>query len=175
MKSPFDFLPEANRKPAFYIFLVGTLVLLALFQPANAPLQTPAAPSGIVSLQLAWRPENAQTMVSSWDANARLFAAFGLGFDYLFMPSYAAALALGALLAAGRHPGRFARLGAGIGWAAFLAAGFDALENLGQFQELFNARYDFSPLVGLCAVVKFGLIVVALGYGLAGWWWPKNN
>lgn len=175
MKPPFDFLPEANRKPAFYTFLVGTLVLLALFQPVNAPLQTPAAPSGIVSLQLAWTAENARTMVSSWVADARLFAAFGLGFDYLFMPVYATALALGALLAAGRHPGWFARLGGWAATGAFLAAAFDALENLGQFHELFHARFDLAPAVGICAVLKFSLILVSLVYGLAGWWWPKQK
>ena len=34
-----------------------------------------------------------------------VFAAFGLGLDYLFMPVYALALAFGTLLAAERHGG----------------------------------------------------------------------
>ncbi len=170
---PLEFLPSSPRKPLFRAFLLWTLGLFLLFQPLNRPLMTAAAPSGVISLQLAWTPEKAQSMLASWDANARLFAAFGLGFDYLFMLIYGLALSLGTLLAAGRHPGRFARLGAWAGWGALLAALCDALENLGQFHELFNGRVELAALVGALASVKFALIVFALMYGLIGWLWKK--
>jgi len=173
MKHPLDFLPANSRKPLFWGFLAWTLVLLFLFQPLNRPLMTAAAPSGIISLQLAWTADNAQVILDGWDANTRLFAAFGLGFDYLFMPVYALALALGALLAAGRHPGWFAKLGGWAAFGAFLAALCDGVENLGQFHQLFNGRVDLAPAIGIFAVVKFGLILATLAYGLAGWFWPK--
>ncbi len=95
MKHPLDWIPGKNRKPLFWIFLWFNSCLLFLFQSLNRPLMTPAAPSGIISLQLAWTPGNAQSMLDSWDPDAQFFAAFGLGFDYLFMPAYALALALG--------------------------------------------------------------------------------
>jgi hypothetical protein len=151
------------------------LVLFSLFMPINRPLMTSAAPSGIISLQVAWTADNARAMVASWDMNARLFAAFGLGFDYLFMPVYAMALALGALLAAGRHPGWFAKLGSWAMYGSFLAAIFDGLENLGQFHELFNGRVDLAALVGVFATLKFTLILLGLAYGLIGWLWPKSK
>lgn len=173
MNHPLEFLPPSTRKPLFWVFLIWTLGLLLLFQPLNRPLMTTAAPSGIISLQLAWTPQNAQSMLNSWDASARLFAAFGLGFDYLFMPVYGLALALGALLAAGRHPGWFAKLGAWAGWGAFLAAVLDGLENLGQFHQLFNERVDLAAPIGILATVKFTLILLGLVYGLIGWFWKK--
>jgi hypothetical protein len=175
MRHPLEWIPGQIRKPLFWIFLGLTLVLLFLFQPANRPLMTGAAPSGIISLQLAWTPDNALAMLDSWDGTARLFAAFGLGFDYLFMPVYALALALGTLLAAGRHPGGFARLGSWVAYAAFLAAIFDGLENLGQFQELFHGRVDLALVIGFFATVKFTLILIGLAYGLVGWFWKKSR
>jgi hypothetical protein len=173
MKHPLDWVPVKNRLPLFWLFLVGTAIILLLFQPMNHPLVTVSAPSGIISLQLAWTPESAQGMLNSWYANARQFAALGLGFDYLFMPVYALALALGTLLAAGRHPGWFARLGSWAAYAAFLAAVLDGLENFGQFQELFKWRVDLAFIIAVVASTKFTLIGLSLAYGLAGWLWRK--
>lgn len=174
MKHPLDWIPDKNHKPLFWIFLVFAVVLLFLFQPLNRPLMTPSSPSGIISLQLAWTPANARGMLDSWDADARLYAAFGLGFDYLFMLVYALALALGSLLAAGRHPGWFSRLGAWVGYGALLAALLDAIENLLQFQQLFHARLDLALTIGLFATLKFSLIILGLIYGLSGWFWKKT-
>lgn len=173
IRHPLEFLPASVRKPLFLAFLAWTLILLLLFQPLNRPLMTSVAPSGIISLQLAWTADNAQEMMASWEADARLFAAFGLGFDYLFMPVYAMALALGALLAAGRRPGSFATLGAWAGWGAFLAAILDGLENLGQFHQLFNGRLELAAIIGVFATIKFSLILAGILYGLIGWLWKK--
>lgn len=173
MKHPLEWIPDKNRKTLFGLFLGFTLVILFLFQPLNRPLVTAPAPSGIISLQLAWTPENAQAMLDSWYSASRQFAAFSLGFDYLFMPVYAVALALGALLAAGRHPGWFSRLGAWIAYGSFLAAFCDAMENLGQLYELFNGRVDLALAIGIFACLKFALIVLGLLYGFSGWFWKK--
>lgn len=176
MKHPLDFIPDKTRKPLFWAFLAGTVILFAVFRPLGAPLTTSAAPSGIVSFELARTPVNAQAMLDSWDARAQLFAAFGLGFDYLFMPVYALALALGALLAAGRHPGAFARLGAWIGWGALLAALLDAVENVGLWNALLgNVNSAWPEISFWCASFKFGLILLGILYGLIGWLWPKKK
>jgi hypothetical protein len=175
MKHPLQWLPEHVRKPLFWIFLAWTLVLMLLFQLLNRPLSTPAAPMGIISMQLAWTAEKTSAILSSWGATAREYAAFGLGFDYLFMPVYAAALALGSLLATGRHPGLFARLGSWIGLACFLAAILDGLENMGQFLQLFSGQVDLSMLIGIFALGKFSLILLGILYGLAGWLWPGKR
>jgi hypothetical protein len=175
MRNPLAFIPIPNRKPVFFFLLVGTLILVAVFQSIHAPLRTAPAPFGIVSLQVAWTAEKAQAILDSWDATARLHAAFGLGIDYLFMAFYGLTLALGALLAAGRHPGWFARAGSWVGWGALLAAVADGNENAGQYLQLFSGRADLASVVGIFASLKFVLIVIALVYGLAGWFWPRKK
>lgn len=176
MKHPLEFLPNPSRKPLFWAFFILTLILFSIFRPLGAPLMTSAAPSGIVSFELARTPENAQAMLTSWDTRAQLFAAFSLGFDFLFMPVYALALAIGTLLAAGRHPGWFASLGAWLGWGAFLAAILDAVENIGLWNSLLGNVNSTWPEVSFwCASLKFGLILLGILYGLVGWLWPKRK
>jgi len=194
MNHPLQALPPAFRKPLFIAFLLGTLGLFAVFRVLDAPLRTPAAPNGIVSFELAGTPIRAQAILDSWlevgylighgpgqvapyfISRAYSFAAFGLGLDYLFMPLYATALALGILLAAGRHPGRFLTLGAWLGWGAYAAALFDAVENYALARILLvNAVWlPYLQVAAFSASVKFGLLLLGLCYGLVGWIWPSD-
>ena len=193
MKHPLEAIPSSSRKPIFFTFLAGTLILFAVFRVLDAPLRTSTAPNGIVSFELAGTPFQAQAIIDSWHEMAYLlssvegeplpgfvsraysFAAFGLGIDYLFMPVYATALALGILLVAGRHKGWFATLGAWLGWGAYAAALFDAVENFALWKVLLGAVFSAWPSVAsVCASVKFGLLVLGLVFALVGWSWPKK-
>lgn len=190
MPHPLDFISNEKRKPLFLSFLFLTLILFAVFRVLDAPLRTLDAPNGIVSFELARTPEQARIVLSSWDEHynpvlgyavtefytAPLYAAFGLGLDYLFMPAYALALSLGILLAASRHAGWFARLGAWMGWGALAAALFDAVENFALFKLLLNNIYPPWPAIAYwCATVKFTLLLLGLAYAFAGWVWPKRK
>jgi hypothetical protein len=176
MRHPLDFIPVSSRKPIFFTALALTLIVFAIFRVLDAPLRTLAAPNGIVSFELAGSPANTQAMIDSWDARARLFAAFGLGFDYLFMPTYVLALALGILLAAGRHQGGFKLVGAVAGWGVFAAAVFDALENLGLTISLLNGVSAPWPQVSaFSATLKFTLLLAGLAFAVLGGVWPKQK
>jgi len=189
MKHPLAFIPTTSRKPLFFTFLAGTLILFAVFRVLDAPLKTHAAPNGIISFELAGTSEKAFQILVSWEPvdqvgdnnifqpNGKLFAAFGLGIDYLFMPIYATALALGIFLAAGRHEGWFATIGAWLGWGAYAAAIFDAVENFALARMLLmNQVWSTYPQVtAISATLKFGLLVLGLVYALVGWLWPKKR
>jgi hypothetical protein len=195
MQHPLNFLPTRVRKQLFFAFLAGTLCLFAVFRVLDAPLRTPAAPDGIVSFELAGSPTKAQAILESWQEAAFLasnvvgepvpgmasrvysFAAFGLGIDYLFMPVYATALALGILLAAGRHKGWFFTLGAWLGWGAYAAALFDAVENyaLARMLLMNEVLSPYPEAAAFCASVKFALLLLGLFYALAGWLWPDTD
>ena len=110
-------------------------------------------------------------------SRAYSFAVFGLGIDYLFMPLYATALALGILLAACRHPGWFSGLGAWLGWSAYAAAIFDAMENyaLVRMLVLNEVSTPYPEIAAWCATLKFGLLLLGLVYALVGWAWPKRG
>ncbi|MBV6396163.1 MAG: hypothetical protein HFACDABA_01756 [Anaerolineales bacterium] len=175
MRHPLEFISPEKRKPLFILFLALTLLLFAVFRVLDEPLRTPAAPNGIVSLELARSPGASVDMVNSWSEHARLLAAFGLGMDYLFMPLYALALSLGILLASRRHTGGFARLGAWMGWAALAAPLFDAVENYGLLHSLLSPLFSLWPLIAsVCAAIKFTLLLLGLLYALIGWLWLKR-
>jgi len=177
LKHPLAFISDRARKPVFFALLSWTLVLFAVFQLLNTPLITSAAPAGIVSHQFAWTPEKAQAILSSWEGRASFFAAFGLGLDYLFIPSYALTVALGALLATVRYFGWLSRIGIWAAYGVFTAAVFDALENIGQAQQLLNGvvTAPMTHFVGVCAFFKFALLLLGILYGLVGWVLPKKR
>ena len=147
MRHPLEFVSQQNRKRLFFTFLALTLLLFAMFRVLDQPLQTDAAPNGIVSFELAGNPQTAQAITDSWKEMSLVLsavagrpdpnivnipyvtAAFGLGIDYLFMPIYALALGFGTLLASHRHYGWLRSLGAVAGYGAVVAAVFDAVEN----------------------------------------------
>jgi len=190
MKHPLANIPSTSRKPLFFAFLAGTLILSAVFRVLDAPLQTPAAPNGIISFELAGTPSKTEAIIDSWRITGLLitgvepgivsravaFAAFGLGIDYLFMPVYATALALGILLAAGKHKGWFGMLGAWLGWGAYTAAIFDAVENyaLARMILMNQVRSPYPQVAAFSASLKFGLLLLGLCYALVGWLWPKK-
>lgn len=187
MRHPLEFVPQAARKRLFLTFLVLTLSLFAVFRVLDQPLRTPAAPNGIVSFELAGTPEKAFQIMVSWEPvdfqqpdilriRGYLFAAFGLGIDYLFMPIYALALGFGTLLAAGRHGGWLRSLGAVAGYGAFAAALFDAVENYALFQVLSGAFNSSYPMIAaVCAALKFGLLAFGLLVAIGGGVIPRSE
>lgn len=176
MTHPLDFISVGKRKLLFWTLLTGTLVLFAVFRGLDAPLRTSAAPNGIVSFELAGSPEAARAILDSWDERASLFAAFGLGLDYLFMPLYALALASGTLLAAGRHNGWFKALGGIAGWGALAAALFDAVENFALWKVLLGGVFSTWPRVAsICASFKSGLLLFGLLIAALAWLWPRKG
>jgi hypothetical protein len=115
---PLEFIPNQYRTRIFLTVLFLTLVLFGFFSVLDTPLQTAAAPNGIVSFEFARTAGRANAITSKWkrshlflsavagQADSDIvnipyaFASFGLGLDYLFMPVYSFALAFGTLLAA---------------------------------------------------------------------------
>ena len=163
MKHPLEFIPQHLRKPLFYVFLVLTIVIFGVFGALDGPLRTSAAPSGVVSFELARDVETAQAIIDSWNADARLSAAFGLGLDYLFMPAYAFALSLGVLLAVGEKKSWIQSFAPLMGWGAFTAAVFDAVENYALWRLLAgNVVSPYPEVAALCATIKFIFLAAGL-------------
>jgi hypothetical protein len=163
MRHPLEFIPQHLRKPLFYVFFALTLLIFGVFRGLDQPLRTDIAPNGIVSFDLARDVDTAQSIVKSWDSNARLFAAFGLGLDYLFMPAYAFALSLGLLLMLNGRTGWYYHLAAWMGWGAFVAALFDAVENYALWHTLTGEVVSPYPeIAALCATIKFTLLIAGL-------------
>jgi hypothetical protein len=192
MKHPLEFIPPSLRKPFFFTFLFLTLLLSAILLVLDQPLRTPAAPQGIVSFELAGSPLVAREITDSWKQLSRLlsatgqpnpdivnvtyaFAAFSLGLDYLFMPAYALALSAATLLASQKHAGRIRLLLALAGYAALVAALFDAVENFALFKVLVGwVDSGYPEIAAFCATMKFGLVAFAILVALVGWFFPTQ-
>jgi hypothetical protein len=190
MKHPLEFFPVPLRKSFFLTFLFLTIILFAIFWILDQPLRTSAAPNGIVSFELAGTPLAAREITDSWKQLSTLlsatgrpnldivnaayvFAAFGLGLDYLFMPVYALALSFATLLATQKHTGRIRLLLALAGYAAFAAALFDAVENYALFQILLGwVNSSYPEIAAFCATIKFGLLAFGILAALIGWFFP---
>ncbi len=141
-------------------------------QVIGDPLKSAAAPSGIVSFELAGDLATAQGMVASWSPTARVFAGLSLGLDYLFMAAYASAIALGCVLVArglAARAGFLATAGIVLAWGQFLAAILDATENYALIQVLLGSKDALWPALSWwCAVPKFAIIGVGLLYVIVG-------
>lgn len=176
MPHPLGFIPNTAQKKVFFALFALTLGLFGVFRVLDAPLRTDAAPNGIVSFELAGTSAQAEAILQSWDARAQLFAAFGLGLDYLFMPAYALTIALGVLMAARKHSGKFALVGAYVGWGALFAAVFDAVENFALWHLLNATATALSPPIAFAAAtIKFSLILAGIFFALAGWFLPQKT
>ena len=98
-----------------------------------------------------------------------LIAAFGLGFDYLFMPTYALVLSLGLLLAMGNKKNRYAVFAGWMGWGVFVAAFFDAMENYALWRVLTgDVVSPYPEIAAICATIKFILLILGLVTALSG-------
>ncbi len=174
---PFEFVPASARKAFLILFLLLALICLALFQfVLDPPLRTALAPLGIVSFELAWTVDTVRAIIGSWDYATKVYASFGLGFDFLFMLGYAFALGLGTLLASNRMGKRFANTGKLLGWGVVLAALLDATENILLFTIMTKGNYPpYALFASLAATLKFLLIFIAIIFSLLGLLTPRQS
>jgi hypothetical protein len=172
MKHPLQDLPPGVHRRIFLPLLAATALVSAIMSAVGGPLVTSAAPSGIVSFELAGTAALARQMVASWNEMAKVHAGFSLGLDYLYMPLYSTTIALACLWAAGvfrAAAARVALVGMWLAWGLWLGALLDATENLALVTILFNGASDPWPLVSqVCAVGKFSLIIAGLVYAALG-------
>jgi len=178
IRQPFSWLPHSARKRAFWIAVVVTIVVLVSLNVAGSPLNTSAAPAGIISFEFAGSIDVATEMLDSWDENGLVLAAVNLGIDYLFLVAYSVAISLVCVLVADRvygGAGIAAAVGIVLGWAQFAAAALDALENyalmrvlLGFTAELGPAENLWPALARACAFPKFAIVGAGLLYLFVG-------
>ncbi|MEA3349814.1 MAG: hypothetical protein U9Q82_04255 [Chloroflexota bacterium] len=174
MKPPFSLTDADLRRRVFWPLLGLTLLIIFVFNLTGAPLNTAAAPCGILSYELAGSVSNAEAILASWDSIARERAAFSLGLDFLFIPVYVSAITCGCGMAAGalrRRGWPLASLdaAAGIAWGLFLAGLLDVVENIALSIVLFGIPTAPWPQVAYwCALPKFALVFFGIVYAFLG-------
>ncbi len=172
LRHPFEVVPATRRVLFWIAAALGTVAVMLVFNVTGAPTITPAAPQGIVSLELAGSAEAAGSILASWNAAASLRAAFGLGLDFLFALLYAVTIGAACVWAARAFRPVWPGLAAGgvlLAWEMGLAALFDYLENIALLAILFGGAHSPLPEIARAlALLKFCLIGVALVYVALG-------
>ena len=167
MHHPLEAIPPDKRLQVFLPLLIATLVLFSLFRFIG-----PNQPYNIVDFELAGSVIKADTIVNAWTTMDRIHAGFSLGVDYLFMPLYSTTIGLACVWAASVLASRrrwWRTIGLLFAWGLWLAALFDAIENLGLSAILFGSNVEPWPQISAtCATLKFGLIIIGLIYVAIG-------
>jgi hypothetical protein len=165
-------IPSHSTRGILLSLILATLAVMAILNLVSTPLTTQAAPLGIISYEFAGSVGKAQSILDSWNTSAQLHAAFALGFDYVFMLAYSTTIGLACVLASGVLSSRgwpLAGVGAALAWGQWMAAGFDAVENIALIAMLFGAVVSPWPQVAYwCAVIKFALVTLGLVYAVYG-------
>ncbi len=172
IRSPFDWLSPTEQKVAFILTFLLTMILMVSLNSIDSHLKTAAAPSGIVSFELAGNTASAKRILDSWGAEGKMYAGLSLGLDYLFLVSYALAIALGCVLVSRGLKiiaGTLSSAGSLLAWIVLIAAILDATENYGLIKVLLGSRNDIWPaLARWCSLLKFSIVGLGLLYVILG-------
>jgi hypothetical protein len=170
-RHPFSWLPDASQRLVLASSVLLTVITMGAIHWTNAPLENPAAPMGIVSLQLAGNMAAAQEILASWGPAEQCWAILNLVIDYPYLLAYATTLGLGCVLIARHLPGprHVASLGLWLAWGIIGAALLDAVENGALLCLLLgDLRKAWVLLAFWCAVPKYALVLAALAYLVVG-------
>jgi hypothetical protein len=167
IRHPVAVLSRTKRGILFAAALVLTCVLFPALQSLNAPLETPAARWGILSLEMSSTSERSREIVGSWDLSARENAKSGLLLDFLFPLCYATTLTVACFWAAGMFRARGYRMTGGlsalVAWGQWPAAALDYVENIAMWMEVRGSLDQPWPrIAATCATIKFVLILAGL-------------
>lgn len=167
---PLATIPSDKRTRIFVPLLIATLIITLLFRFIGPAQPTAGGTPTIVDFELAGSVQKADQIINAWNANDHIRAGFSLGFDYLYMPVYSTTIALACVMAAGVLKRKaWTSIGLLLAWGLWIAALFDAVENLALFTELLGSNVAPWPSAAqICATIKFGLILLGLLYVVVG-------
>jgi hypothetical protein len=165
---PFGWVAPRERGRVLAALFALTITLSLWLGTLGAPLQTEAAPSGIVAFELAGTEAGARTILESWNGPAREAAMLVQGVDMLYLLAYPAFFSLAALQLGRRAGGRWLAVAAPLAWAIWLAAPLDLVENLALIEQIRSGPSAVAARIAwACAIPKFALVITLALFVLA--------
>lgn len=154
------------NRTALWVAALAALAATSAFEYLFSLLNRPLAPRTIVDFEFAWNAARAAEMTGAWGEAGNAAARASLWLDFGFIPVYALLFASVTLFAARASTGRWQTLGLWLTLAPFAAGLFDAVENASLLSLLPPSAPADTPalLAGVCASLKFGLLLVCLAY-----------
>ncbi|HQR33674.1 MAG TPA: oxygenase MpaB family protein [Blastocatellia bacterium] len=154
------------------VMLVPTLALLAILLWITFPLINATAPLGMFSLELAGTAEQAQAVISSWNAPSQLRAIFSLGLGFILLQLFPLTIGLACLWAAEglRYwPRWLVSVGTRLALGQLLVILLWAIQSALMVCLLLGEGMNLWPqLILLLATGKYALMTAGLMYALLG-------
>jgi hypothetical protein len=165
MRGPADDVDSGRVRRLTVGCTVAAIAVFAMLAMLDQQLK-PALPGGIVSLQLAMTAQHSANLVAAMSPDQRLWCAFGLGADSLFMFLYPAAVVFGVTWAGRALQARRRALAAVaplVAWAMVAGGLAEVVENALLMAALLG-HHGGAPIASTAAVVKFLTLGAGLGY-----------
>jgi len=165
--SPFAKISQKSEKKLTFSVSYLLLITIVAMHYLNTYLTNKITPNGIISFELAKKLERSQEILDSWSPLAKIFAGLNLGLDFLFLLIYSLFISilihkLNKRLWVGKS---FFRIGEVLIWSMFLAAIFDAVENVCLIKLLIgNLKQYWVSIAYYFAVIKLILIGISILY-----------
>lgn len=170
---PFERWPVRRRK----LWLLGLAIAFILteipLQKYSRRLITEQAKYGIASFQLAGSVNKSATVLESWDDNVRNDARTNLLIDFVFLVIYSTLFSALSIWATELHRQAqrswIASLGLLIAWSQWVAAIWDAIENIMLLQLLRSeVRQPWPRIAQVSAIIKYLFVLAGIVYILLG-------
>lgn len=169
-RGPYAAMDPARRNRLTARTVAGVAGLGAVMLRIAEPMR--AAGHDIVPFEVAGDAATVDRILDDWGPEGTRAARLQTWLDMGYLSLYSVATAAGCatVAAAARRHDREAVAVAGdvLGWASFVAAGLDAVENASMLAEIAGHRGPLPRIARSCALVKFGLILPAVAYSLGG-------
>ncbi len=159
----------------FVVLLIGSVLLFFRLESLGRRLKTTVAPLGIATLGMSLSARESESIIDSWDEDARDDARRYLCLDFFFIPIYTTALTILGLMSSiwftRKGLAGLSTLAMWLAWAQWIAGLFDyaATSTLLRILQMYPEIPDRLPtLAGRCARIKFFLILASVVCSLFG-------
>lgn len=172
LPGPFDHLPTERRRAHLGKAIAAVVGVGALMVPSTRRMRATGGPD-IVPFELAGSRPRVDEILERWGAEGRAAARQNLLLDQVWLLTYSTSMALSAAEAGRAFGARgwhwTASVSGVMGWAPYVAAALDAVENTSLLALVDGSPSTRLPVVAARAArVKFALVALSLPYGLAG-------
>lgn len=161
-----------NKKTGILLLLLGTIVMIGVMVKTGASLKTAATPKGIIDLEFAYNTAKTNVVLSAWNpqpgdaVNIKKAAIINTCLDFIFLLFYSLLLFFTCDKIALINK---SKMGVSIANGAIWAGLLDIIENAGMLMTLSgNGSATVAFITAFCSIIKWGLVIAAILYALAG-------
>lgn len=161
-----DTFPSPHLALITLLSLAGTLILMITLGTIDNVLTAPPPHYSIIDFEFAFTAEKAGEIIKTWGPTLQEAAHKSLVIDFAYLVTYALFMSSLALLVTRSLKG--AHIGSTLAVMPWVAALLDAVENVCLLYTLGAQSGVIVFLSGVCALIKFVLVSIVVGFIIIG-------